>query len=359
MHLTDMSPVSSVADIDAVIANEAPQSPILSLAIANGPVGLAQIEPTLANGQAGLNRHPILWVARVLEGELISTYIVIDGTDAIYEMNPNNEAVAVGGSASPSGPLPSAAPWPPAGATVVTLTSQVAAGAPPAQVAVVDRSGRVVAVAEKGGLEPCSPPVGACELAVYTEPGMPGRVHLAWTGSICDSRITVTVAADLKTITFDMGPQPLCDSLGVVREVVLDFSGSVTPTTIDIRQIVPALTVQDPRVTITPNTHLVEGQTVAVQVTGFGVGGKVFVSECSSAAEATDLGCGAELAAQPFLVTDDNRTGSINFQVRATAAGRAPSGGPLAHCTDQCVLVATIGGGYPFVVTPLAFDAPH
>ena len=226
VHLTDMPPVSSATDIEAVIANEAPQSPILSMAVVDGPVGLAQMEPSLANGQAGLNKRPVLWVARVLESSFISTYIVIDGTDAIYEMNPNNEAVSVGRSAAPSGPPPSAAPWPPAGATVVTLTSQVGAGAPPAQVAVVDESGRLSGATEKGAIDPATVPFEG-RFGAYAEPGKPGRVHLEWIGGICDKQITVTVAADLKAITFDMGPIVDCDTIGIGRELVLDFSGSV------------------------------------------------------------------------------------------------------------------------------------
>ena len=233
LHLTGRPPVSSVADIEAVIANEAPQSPILSMAIVDGP-GLAQMEPTLSSLQAGLDRQPVLWVARVLEGEFISTYIVIDGTNVIYEMNPNNEAIMVGGPVPQSGSSASPGHWPPAGARIVTLSSQVAAGASPVQVAVVDRSGRLVGVAEKGSVEPSYPSVGVADPGGYSEPGKPGRVHLAWTGSICDNRITVTVAADLKTIAFDMGPQPLCDSLGVERQVVLDFSGSVDVGTIEV-----------------------------------------------------------------------------------------------------------------------------
>jgi hypothetical protein len=31
-----------------------------------------------------------------------------------------------------------------------------------------------------------------------------------------------------------MGLQPVCDSLGVVREVVLDFSGSIDAATIEV-----------------------------------------------------------------------------------------------------------------------------
>ena len=46
-------------------------------------------------------------------------------------------------------------------------------------------------------------------------------------GGICDSQITLTVGADLRSIAFDMGPQPDCDSIGVGRQLVLDFTGSV------------------------------------------------------------------------------------------------------------------------------------
>jgi len=225
LHLTNTPPISSVADVEAVLADEAPQSPILSMTVVEG-AGLAQMEPTVASGQAGLDRQPILWVARVLEGEFISTYIVIDGTDAIYEMNPNNEPILVGGSTAPSGPPPSAAPWPPTGASVVTLTSQVGAGGPPAQVAVVDESGRLTGVTEKGAIDPATVPFDG-RFGAYGEPGKPGRVHLEWIGGICDSQISVTVAADLKTITFDMGPVVDCDTIGIGRQLVLDFSGSV------------------------------------------------------------------------------------------------------------------------------------
>ena len=91
---------------------------------------------------------------------------------------------------------------------------------------------------------------------------------------------------------------------------------------------VPALTVDHPTVTVSPAVGLKDGQLVEVSVTGFGVGGKVRLSECASAEAATDFGCGAELAAQAFLVTDDNRAGAGSLTVRATAAGMTPSAGP-------------------------------
>lgn len=227
---------SSLAEIETVVANEAPQSPILSILTVDGPRGLAAIEPSLAEGQQGLSNRPVLWVVRVLESEQrMVTYIVVDGTDAIYEMNPDGEAIQVGGTP----PTSTAGPWPPAGAIVIALTSQVGAGEP-VQVAVVDKSGRLVSVTEKGAVDPSTMsfdgPFGA-----YAEPGRPGRVHLQWGGGICDSRITVTVAADLGVITFDMGPQPAnCDSMGVDRELVLDFDGTVHVPAIQLRDVADA-----------------------------------------------------------------------------------------------------------------------
>lgn len=117
----------------------------------------------------------------------------------------------------------------------------------------------------------------------------------------------------------------------------------------------PAVTAVDPVVTVAPSTGLRAGQTVEVRVTGFGVGGKVFLSECATAASASDLGCGAQLAAQPFLVTDDGRSGSGTFTVAARATTGPGYGDALVPCADRCVLVATLGVGFPFAVAPIAF----
>ncbi len=128
-----------------------------------------------------------------------------------------------------------------------------------------------------------------------------------------------------------------------------------TPSPSD-EEVVPALTVDDPTVTVVPATNLRDGQTVEVRITGFGVGGKVYLSECSSAEVATDLGCGAELAAQTLFVTDDSRAAIGSFTVTATAE-QGPFA-PSQACADQCVIVATIGGGYAFVTAPISFPAP-
>ena len=115
--LTDFPWTSSVAAIEAVIAEEAPQSPILSMQIVHGAaLGDTQpsIEPSLANGQGGLTDRPGLWIVRVLESDRLSTYIVDDGNGRIYEMNPTRPNVSVhalGPPAPVEGPPDPGWPW--------------------------------------------------------------------------------------------------------------------------------------------------------------------------------------------------------------------------------------------------------
>lgn len=93
---------SNVADIEAIIANEAPQSTILSMIAVDAPTDLATIEPSLKTTGDGLLVQSIVWVVRALEADRISTYLIVDGMDRIYEMNPDNRAVQLGGA--PAGP---------------------------------------------------------------------------------------------------------------------------------------------------------------------------------------------------------------------------------------------------------------
>lgn len=118
---------------------------------------------------------------------------------------------------------------------------------------------------------------------------------------------------------------------------------------------VPALTVDHPVVTVRAGAGLVDGQLVRVEVSGFGVGGTVRLSECATAAAATDLGCGAQLAAQPLLATDDARAGAALFIVHDAASNRPLVATPTSPCGRSCVIVATLGGGYPFALAPIAF----
>ena len=148
------------------------------------------------------------------------------GNGAVEPSEPSPTPVSTVAAVSAGAPIAS-------GAAVVELTSEVSAGAPRVQVAVIDGSGRLTGVSEKGAIDPSTVDFDG-RFGAYGEPGRPGRVHLAWVGGICDSHITVTVAADIASITFDMGPQPDCDSIGVGRELVLDFEGTVDVPTINI-----------------------------------------------------------------------------------------------------------------------------
>src|ERR1700692_320795 len=51
---------------------------------------------------------------------------------------------------------------------------------------------------------------------------------------------------------------------------------------------------------VTPHVGLLDGETVEVSVRGFIPGGKVWLSECATAADVNAYGCGEQLAAQPF-----------------------------------------------------------
>jgi hypothetical protein len=119
---------------------------------------------------------------------------------------------------------------------------------------------------------------------------------------------------------------------------------------------VPALTVDDPKVTVTPDTGLGNGQSVKVTVAGFGVDGKVWISECDHAEDANYLGCGPQLAAQPFLITGNGRSGTTNFVVHTSAPSRPLDTSALDPCTNLCVIVAE-GGGGAWAVAPIAFGS--
>ena len=59
----------------------------------------------------------------------------------------------------------------------------------------------------------------------------------------------------------------------------------------------PADATVHPRVSVTPAEGLMDGQVVTVKATGFGVGGKVWLSECASLVDVPTWG---EYAPAPF-----------------------------------------------------------
>lgn len=222
--------VSSEQDIATIVLDEAPGSQIMSATVVDGPTGLAAYEPALGTGQANLIDQRALWIVRVLESERAVTYIVIDGSDAIYEMNPEGEPILVGGESPTSEASISPGEWPPADALVVELVGGVDVSQPHVRVALVDQSGRLVSAVQQN---PVAVPFEG-RFGATAEPGKPGRVNLAWVGGTCDSQMTVTIAPDLGSISFDMGPQPVCDSIGIERQLILYFSGAVDVPSIQL-----------------------------------------------------------------------------------------------------------------------------
>jgi hypothetical protein len=113
----------------------------------------------------------------------------------------------------------------------------------------------------------------------------------------------------------------------------------------------------DPMVTVSPDSGLANGQTVTVTVSGFGVGNKVFLSECDHAEDANSLGCGQQLAAQPFAITGTARSGLTNFAVSARAAANPIDTRVSAACAQFCVIVATQGVNGAWAVARIAFGS--
>jgi len=120
----------------------------------------------------------------------------------------------------------------------------------------------------------------------------------------------------------------------------------------------PAVAV-DPKVSVSPGMNLMDGSTVTVVVTGFGVAEKIFVSECANIEDANELGCGQQLAAQPFLTTGNNRSGSTAFVVRTNVATKPYDIATTSRCAPQCVIVATQGVGLAWAVAPITIGAPR
>jgi hypothetical protein len=110
-------------------------------------------------------------------------------------------------------------------------------------------------------------------------------------------------------------------------------------------------------VSVTPSKNLHDGQEVTVGIKGFPPGSKVFVSECTTPLEANDLGCGNQLALQPFTFSSQAGSGSIPFVVHSSA-GTAPYSETIAPCSGECVIVATSGNSVGPQVHGVYYMAP-
>ena len=107
-------------------------------------------------------------------------------------------------------------------------------------------------------------------------------------------------------------------------------------------------------VVVTPATGLSNDQQVTVSVKGFTPTIKFHLSECAAMAQVNDAGCGMQLAAQPFGLTDSNGDGSVTFTVQSMAA-TIPLSSTLSPCTGQCVVVATTGFAGTYGFAPISF----
>jgi hypothetical protein len=141
-----------------------------------------------------------------------------------------------------------------------------------------------------------------------------------------------------------------CGSGPSSMPLALHHKTSTTPKT-------AILTAEE--VAVSPRTGLQDGQQVTVRVKGFktGVPGiKFFLSECQSPLQVNSVGCGSQLAAQPFGLTDSNGdgSGSASFTVRSSAATK-PLSSSLVPCAGTCVIVATAGQGGNYAFAPIAF----
>jgi photosystem II stability/assembly factor-like uncharacterized protein len=110
-------------------------------------------------------------------------------------------------------------------------------------------------------------------------------------------------------------------------------------------------------ITVTPSSGLQNGQAVRVAVKGFPPNHKFFLSECLTPAEVNHIGCGAQLAAQQFGLTDGNGAGSTSFTVQA-AASTGPLSPTLQPCAGTCVIVATSGLNGNLSFAPIHFGPP-
>jgi hypothetical protein len=125
---------------------------------------------------------------------------------------------------------------------------------------------------------------------------------------------------------------------GPIGLTACSSSPSTTPSTTGAA---PTSTSLGTVLRVAPTTNLHYGEVVQVSMSGFPPG-KAFLSECASVTDVTTLGCGAQLAAQPFVEIESG-AGTESFKVSDQAPSTPLSPEPTASCTNQCVLVATSG----------------
>lgn len=233
----DGGQTSATAAVEAVVAEETPGDSILSMAVVDGPTGIGRIEPSLGTGRGGFIDEPWMWVVRVLEGDRSVTYLVIDGTDAIFEMDREGVPVPVGGSARPTG-----APSP--GAFATFRFDLVGSEGPVVPMTVVDASRRLIAARSATPEELGRPGPEAEPGRLAVDELSPGTLLVRWGGGVCDSALKLIVETGVPINLGLRGDHPPCDAMGIGRGVVLSLFGDIRAdhvTTEDLQRVVEAL----------------------------------------------------------------------------------------------------------------------
>ncbi len=222
---SDGGATSTAADVEAKLHEAVPGAEILSMAAVDGATGLERVEPSIGVF-AQFQDQRAIWVVGLLDrAGQFGSYLVVDGTDAIYKIDEDSVATLVAGAH----PLRSAAPWPPDGATVVELLIGVGSGRPPVRVAVVDETQRLVdaraATASERAVRDLS------MRAVWADDLPDDRVLVQWGGSMCDDRLTLTISAfdalTPFTLTVDGRRASECRAALVYYAVVLEFEPAI------------------------------------------------------------------------------------------------------------------------------------
>ena len=163
-----------------------------------------------------------------------------------------------------------------------------------------------------------------------------------------------------KTILLSIvGATLLVVAAGLVVTMPFGPTKTVTRTVMPTGKVLAPKLQINPKISVTPSSNLHNGEGVLVKVVGVSPGGKYFLSECATSVDATSSGCGDQLAAQPFIVTDPSGAGSMMFNVKARAATKPYNTTLFQTCTVHCVIMATgsdVYGSFTFVSSPLKFS---
>ena len=109
-------------------------------------------------------------------------------------------------------------------------------------------------------------------------------------------------------------------------------------------------------VTVNPRLSIHEGQLVIVSVQGLPPGSIFFVSECLTPLDVNALGCGGQLAIQPFSFANQAGNGSMSYVAHSSAA--TSTSRTLQPCVGECVIVATTGDPVGTPVHGVYYFAP-